>query len=168
MFIKDITEINVASDGLKVSTVTLKKAYEQEHKQRREKITVIPFSNRPAENIPEAELYSMKNTVVGKDPGNRSAPKFFPDVSPSFFEDIIKATYMRDCFIEEHFKQYGEGFESKMSEEDFEDSLAAINILQTDPSIFIKLSERHGYINAQLIDLAIEDSNSKSIEELQK
>jgi hypothetical protein len=74
-----------------------------------EKSKEIAYSLRTSHNIPDDNLYSMKNTVVGRFPDARTMKKHVIKISDTILQDILKATYTRDILVGDAFKRFGKG-----------------------------------------------------------
>ena len=93
-----------------------KQADKPKEKQEELKIEEIPISVKPSPNLPTDNRYSMKNTVVGRYPESRKQRKRRVKASETTLQDMIKAIYLRDVFIEDFFKRFGKGRNYILSE----------------------------------------------------
>ena len=130
-----------------------------------------PISVRPSPNLPSDNRYSMKNTVVGRYPESRKLEKRKVKVSETTLQDLIKATYLRDVFIEDYFIRCGKGRNYIVSQNSLKDAFASLGIKMNSKGIdeiynaFI-INDKE--LTAELIDISVEDSSKRGIEEIQK
>lgn len=88
-------------------------------KKKEPKVRELEISVRPSPNLPGDPRYSMKNTASGRYPENRQKKSHKVKVSQKLIEEIIKATYIRDKFIEDIFIKFGEGRINVITQDSF-------------------------------------------------
>lgn len=135
------------------------------------KIKASDISVRPSPNLPTDPRYSMKNTVVGRHPEARKGDKSKGKISQSILKEIIKATYLRDKFIEDAFAKFATGRNKVISQDGLKDALDYLGVPMTQKevvSLHLKLRGDESELTAEGIDLAVEDLALRGIEEIQK
>ena len=113
----------------------------------------------------------MKNTVVGRYPESRKHGKRKIKISETVLQDIIKAIYLRDVFIEDYFIKFGKGRNYIVSANAMKDAFASLGIKMDSKSsndIYSAFLSEDKELTAELIDITIEDSSKRGIEEIQK
>lgn len=71
--------------------------------------------------------------------------------------------------IEDHFKKYGDPYDGVMNEVEFSEALETLGIQMTTEvaaEVMRGIKEKAPKFTAELIDIAIEDSKAKTVEEL--
>lgn len=91
---------------------------------------MAPVSCEPSPNVPGTETYSAKNTVIGQqsNQSSRKSWKHYCSAKIQILEEIIKATYLRDVLIEDHFKKYGDPYDGVMHEGEMGEALETLGI----------------------------------------
>ena len=144
---------------------------EKEVVEEEEKIQELDYSYRPSDNMPDDVRYSMKNTVVGRFPDSRTQRKHKVKVGEYIIQDIIKATYTRDCLVGDAFRRFSTTRSGALSESDLKDGLLTYGI-KLEPKVmketYRRLRGSQNELTNDLLDLAIEDNSKSGIEELQK
>lgn len=113
----------------------------------------------------------MKNTLVGRFADSRKQKKHKVKLSDYIFQDIIKATYLRDVYIEDAFIKFSKGRNNIVSANALGEAFEAYGIKQDTKAVndtYQRLLGEEKELTATLIDIAVEDNAKRGIEEIQK
>ena len=171
LFDQEIYAINKGVYRIDVEEKKHKKHDDDEQEDEGPKISVIPISVRTSPNLPDDARYSLKNTVAGRYPESRKQKRLKARISQAILEDIIKATYLRDKFIEDAFIKFSQGRINVITQDDLRDAFTAYGIKISKkkiPLIHDNLMCDEPELTAQTLDIVIEDTAKRGIEEIQK
>ena len=147
------------------------KKKDDEQEEGDDHISELPISVRTSPNLPDDARYSLKNTVAGRYPESRKQQRLRTKISQSIIEDIIKATYLRDKFIEDAFIKFSQGRINVITQDDLRDAFTAYGIRISKkkiPLIHDSLMCNEPELTAQTLDIVVEDTAKRGIEEIQK
>lgn len=102
---------------------------------------------------------------------NRKSGIHRASVKIGLLEEIVRETYLRDQMVEEHFKQYSDSYNGTISEQELFEALTSLGIQVSDSEIEKLIDDFKGRtteLTPEIIDISIEDSKVKPVEELQK
>ena len=143
-----------------------------EEKSEEEKVEEIPISVRPPKNISTDTRYSMRNTITGMYPETRKEKKYKIKISDIILQDLIKATYLRDIYVEDAFIKFAKpGREHVVNQKAIQDTFTSLGLKidsKTAKDTYDKLVGNAHALTPHMIDLAVEDNSKKGIEEIQK
>jgi hypothetical protein len=87
-------------------------------------------------------------------------------------EDIVKATYLRDVLVEDHFSKYGDTYDHTVKDREYAEAMESLNIRLTEQEVeetYRDFMGRNKTLKCKYVDLAVEDNERvRTIEELQK
>lgn len=149
----------------------LTKTHSDVLKEESKKLEEEPISTKPSPNLPSDIRYTMRNTVIGRYPDNRKDKQRKVSVPEAILQDIIKATYLRNSYIEDFFKKFGKGRSYVISQDKLKDAFDSLGITldsKTMNEVYQKFVADDKDLTATSIDISVEDSAKKSIEEIQK